>query len=132
MLLVGRFWRTPETLERELNFLRKCSRRLGESARADLRRPTIVIVGSSRILAVCSQRLVGRSRQPPAFAGAPSGPVRDRVAPLAAASAAVAFGPPALADEIGDAAKKLVADSCAFAREVGWKSGVYLQAPGEF
>ena len=60
------------------------------------------------------------------------GPVRDRVAPLAAASAAVAFGPPALADEIGDAAKKLAADSYAFAKEVDWNSGIYLQAPGKF
>ena len=54
------------------------------------------------------------------------GPVRDRVAPLAAASAARAFGLPALADEIADAAKKLAADSYAFAREVGWNSGGYL------
>merc|ERR1719243_387502 len=53
------------------------------------------------------------------------GPVRDRVAPLAAASAAAAFGPPALADEIGDAAKKL-------AKEVDWNSGISLQAPGNF
>jgi len=60
------------------------------------------------------------------------GPVRDRVAPLAAASAAAAFGPPALADEIGDAAKKLAADSYAFAKEVDWNSGIYLQAPGKF
>ena len=60
------------------------------------------------------------------------GPVRERVAPLAAASAAAAFGPPALADEIGDAAKKLAADSYAFAKEVDWNSGIYLQAPGKF
>merc|ERR1719243_49492 len=60
------------------------------------------------------------------------GPVRDRVAPLAAASAAAAFGPPALADEIGDAAKRLAADSYAFAKEVDWNSGIYLQAPGNF
>ena len=60
------------------------------------------------------------------------GPVRDRVAPLAAVSAAAAFGPPALADEIGDAAKKLAADSYAFAKEVDWNSGIYLQAPGKF
>merc|ERR1719243_14352 len=60
------------------------------------------------------------------------GPVRDRVAPLAAASAAAAFGPPALADEIGDAAKKLAADSYAIAKEVDWNSGIYLQAPGKF
>ena len=60
------------------------------------------------------------------------GPVRDRVAPLAAASAAAAFGPPALADEIGDAAKKLAADSYAFAKGVDWNSGIYLQAPGKF
>jgi hypothetical protein len=58
--------------------------------------------------------------------------VRDRVAPLAAVSAAAAFGPPALADEIGDAAKKLAADSYAFAKEVDWNSGIYLQAPGKF
>ena len=60
------------------------------------------------------------------------GPVRDRVAPLAAASAARAFGLPALADEIADAAKKLAADSYAFAKEVDWNSGIYLQAPGKF
>jgi len=60
------------------------------------------------------------------------GPVGDRVAPLAAASAAVGFAPPALADEIGDAAKKLAADSYAFAKEVDWNSGIYLQAPGKF
>merc|ERR1719243_509374 len=60
------------------------------------------------------------------------GPVRDRVAPLAAASAAAAFGSPALSDEIGDAAKKLAADSYAFAKEVDWNSGLYLQAPGKF
>jgi len=60
------------------------------------------------------------------------GPVRDRVAPLAAVSAAAAFGPPALADEIGDAAKRLAAESYAFAKEVDWNSGIYLQAPGKF
>ena len=40
----GRFWRNPETPERELNFQRKCSRRLGESRRADRGGPTIIIV----------------------------------------------------------------------------------------
>ena len=54
-------------------------------------------------------------------------PIRDRVAPLAAASAAAAFGSPALADEISDAAKKLAADSYAFAKEGDWNTGIYLQ-----
>ena len=36
--------RNPETLERELNFQRKCSRRLGESRKAHRGGPTIIIV----------------------------------------------------------------------------------------
>ena len=46
------------------------------------------------------------------------GPVRERVAPLPAASVAAAVGPPALAEEIGDAAQRLAADR---------NSGTYLQ-----
>merc|ERR1711948_168936 len=45
---------------------------------------------------------------------------------------AVMGAAPAFADEIGDAAKKLAADSYAFAKEVDWNSGIYLQAPGKF
>merc|ERR1719263_2526540 len=39
---------------------------------------------------------------------------------------------PALADEIGDAAKKLGDASYTFAKEVDWNNGLYLQAPGKF
>merc|ERR1719410_1550933 len=53
--------------------------------------------------------------------------------PAAAAGAAAMLGTsPAFADEIGDAAKKLAADSYAFAKEVDWNNGLYLQAPGAF
>jgi len=38
---------------------------------------------------------------------------------------------PALADPIGDAAKKLADASYPFAKEVDWNSGIYLQAPGK-
>merc|ERR1712087_1066796 len=38
----------------------------------------------------------------------------------------------ALADEIGDAAKKLGEASYSFAKEVDWNNGLYLQAPGAF
>merc|ERR1712087_1049338 len=37
----------------------------------------------------------------------------------------------ALADEIGDAAKKLGEASYSFAKEVDWNNGLYLQAPGK-
>ena len=40
----GPVWWNPETLERELNFQRKRSRRLGESRRAPPRGPTIITV----------------------------------------------------------------------------------------
>merc|ERR1712127_1049349 len=36
------------------------------------------------------------------------------------------------ADEIGDAAKKLGDASYSFAKEVDWKNGLFLQAPGSF
>merc|ERR1719218_523603 len=39
---------------------------------------------------------------------------------------------PALADEIGDAAKKLGDASYTFAKEVDWNNILYLQAPGAF
>jgi len=61
-----------------------------------------------------------------------SGPLRKHAAPLAAASAATMLAPAAFADEIGDAAKKLGDASYAFAKEVDWKNGIYLQAPGSF
>merc|ERR1712087_771205 len=38
----------------------------------------------------------------------------------------------ALADEIGDAAKKLGEASYTWAKEVDWNNGLYLQAPGAF
>merc|ERR1719498_298040 len=40
--------------------------------------------------------------------------------------------PAAFADEIGDAAKKLGDASYAFAKEVDWNNGLYLQSPGKF
>jgi hypothetical protein len=58
------------------------------------------------------------------------GPLRKHAAPMAAASAATMLAPAAFADEIGDAAKKLGDASYAFAKEVDWKNGIYLQAPG--
>merc|ERR1712050_575839 len=50
-----------------------------------------------------------------------------------AAGSVAALGPaPAFADQIGDAAKKLADASYPFAKEVDWKNGIYLQAPGKF
>ena len=54
-------------------------------------------------------------------------------APVAAAAAAsMMMAPAALADEIGDAAKKLGDASYSFAKEVDWNNGIFLQAPGAF
>jgi hypothetical protein len=50
----------------------------------------------------------------------------------AAAVAAGAFAPPAFADAIGDAAKKLGDASYPFAKSVDWNSALYQQAPGAF
>merc|ERR1711988_472385 len=53
--------------------------------------------------------------------------------PAAAAGAAAMLGTsPAFADEVGDAAKKLGDASYAFAKEVDWNNGLYLQSPGKF
>merc|ERR1711972_854959 len=61
------------------------------------------------------------------------GPVGKRVAPAVAATTAGAMmAPAAFADEIGDTAKKLGEASYAFAKEVDWNNGLYLQAPGQF
>jgi len=60
------------------------------------------------------------------------GPLRRHAAPAAAVSAATMLAPAAFADEIGDAAKKLGDASYAFAKEVDWKNGIFLQAPGKF
>jgi len=60
------------------------------------------------------------------------GPHRKHTAPVAAASIATMFAPPAFADEIGDAAKKLGDASYAFAKEVDWNNGIFLQSPGKF
>jgi len=65
-------------------------------------------------------------------AGFVPGPLRRHAAPVAAASAATMLAPAAFADEIGDAAKKLGDASYAFAKEVDWKNGIFLQAPGTF
>merc|ERR1712150_244576 len=50
----------------------------------------------------------------------------------AVGSVAALGAAPAFADEIGDAAKKLGDASYAFAKEVDWNSGIYLQSPGKF
>ena len=60
------------------------------------------------------------------------GPLRRHAAPVAAVSAATMLAPAAFADEIGDAAKKLGDASYSFAKEVDWKNGLFLQAPGSF
>jgi hypothetical protein len=53
------------------------------------------------------------------------------MAPAAAgAVAAMGVAAPALADEIGTAAKKLADASYPFLQEVDWNSGLYLQKPG--
>merc|ERR1712083_373519 len=60
-------------------------------------------------------------------------PASRSMKPAAAAGAAAMLGiSPALADEIGDAAKKLGEASYSFAKEVDWNNGLYLQAPGAF
>merc|ERR1719284_411259 len=51
---------------------------------------------------------------------------------VAATTAGTMMAPAAFADEIGDAAKKLGEASYAFAKEVDWNNGIYLQAPGQF
>eukprot|EP00971_Amphidinium_carterae_P329430 6461871-Amphidinium_carterae.1 len=59
-------------------------------------------------------------------------PLRQRAAAAgAAASVATMFAPAAFADEIGDAAKTLGDASYAFAKEVDWNNGIFLQAPGK-
>jgi len=85
---------------------------------------------SGKVIATGAVALVGAQllRQQEAFV---PGPVRA-AAPIAAVSAAAAFAPAAFADEIGDAAKKLGSASYAFAKEVDWNNGLYLQAPGAF
>lgn len=60
------------------------------------------------------------------------GPLRKAAPAAAAASATMLMAPAAFADEIGDAAKKLGDASYAFAKEVDWNNGVFLQAPGKF
>merc|ERR1712046_96309 len=60
------------------------------------------------------------------------GPLRKAAPVAAAASAAALLSPAAFADEIGDAAKALGQASYAFAKEVDWNNGLYLQAPGQF
>ena len=50
----------------------------------------------------------------------PGGPFQNRVAASAATSGALLGAAPALADPIGDAAKKLADTSYPFAKEVYW------------
>jgi len=84
--------------------------------------------GHSKTLAVLG--LVGGAAllKQSAFVLAPSRPA----AAAAAAVAAAGISTPAFADEIGDAAKALGDASYAFAKEVDWNNGIYLQAPGAF
>jgi len=93
--------------------------------------PVSYVDGSALVafaLAAAALRLSHR-RAAQAFVPAPW----RRAAPLAAATAATsAFVPAAFADPIGDAAKKLGDASYAFAKEVDWNNGIYLQAPGAF
>ena len=65
-----------------------------------------------------------------AFGFVPS-PFRRPAVAAAAASAATMLSPAAFADEIGDAAKKLGDASYAFATEVDWNNGIFLQSPGK-
>ena len=58
-------------------------------------------------------------------------PFRKPVAAATAASVATMLTPAAFADEIGDAAKKLGDASYAFASEVDWNNGIFLQPPGK-
>ena len=58
-------------------------------------------------------------------------PFRKPAVAAAAASAATMLSPAAFADEIGDAAKKLGDASYAFASEVDWNNGIFLQPPGK-
>merc|ERR1712232_1292608 len=60
-------------------------------------------------------------------------PASRSMKPATAAGVAAMIGAsPALADEIGDAAKKLGDATYDFAKEVDWNNGLYLQAPGKF
>ena len=58
-------------------------------------------------------------------------PFRRPAVAATAASAATMLAPAAFADEIGDAAKKLGDASYAFAQEVDWNNGIFLQSPGK-
>jgi len=60
------------------------------------------------------------------------GPLRKAAPVAAAAGASTLLGSAAFADEIGDAAKELGKASYAFAKEVDWNNGIYLQQPGAF
>jgi len=66
----------------------------------------------------------------PAFI--PGRPLQRPAAASAGAAAAILGAAPALADQIGDAARDLGGESYAFAKEVNWNSGIFLQAPGKF
>merc|ERR1719206_1437090 len=60
-------------------------------------------------------------------------PASRSMKPATAAGVAAMIGAsPALADEIGDAAKKLAEASYPFAKGVDWNNGLYLQSPGAF
>jgi len=82
----------------------------------------------SKLLVGAALAAAALFKQSAVFVPAPRSPL-----PAAAAGAMATLGAaPAFADEIGDAAKKLGDASYAFAKEVDWNNGIYLQAPGAF
>ena len=83
----------------------------------------------SKFMGVCALALAAVAFKKIAFV---PGPLRKAAPVAAAASAAALSSPAAFADEIGDAAKALGQASYAFAKEVDWNNGIYLQAPGAF
>lgn len=67
------------------------------------------------------------------FVAPPRAPKVRTASSAAGVIPAIGFGGSIVhADEIGDAAKQLGAASYAFAKEVDWNNGIYLQAPGSF
>merc|ERR1712153_265800 len=84
---------------------------------------------SSVVTACAAAGVVLFSQQ--AFVPAPQVNRRAQISAVAAGVAALGAAP-AFADEIGDAAKKLVEASYPFAKGVDWNNGIYLQAPGAF
>merc|ERR1712060_908583 len=83
--------------------------------------------GSSKILIAGVALVAIRHLQQPAFVPPAA---RRTVSVAGAAAAAAAASAPALADPIGDAAKKLSDAAYPFMKEVNWNSYAYLVKPG--